>query len=193
MPDKNIFKGIVAVLLLTLFCGCSVTEGVKVQSYLEDRTRVDQQMYGNAGYLLGAPQEGGIERKKTRKIYVVEFTKESEDVSDEDVVVKRIFSKSSSGDVLESSREIMNSKQADSYEEAMFYNDLKVLNFEDDVSAEATTYEMYTIEKGDTLQKISNKFYGCYSKWTVIYAANKNKIKSPDSLVVGMVIKIPLK
>ncbi|HBR14717.1 MAG TPA: hypothetical protein DD723_04120 [Candidatus Omnitrophica bacterium] len=49
----------------------------------------------------------------------------------------------------------------------------------------------YTVEKDDTLQKISKKFYGTYSQWSKIYEANKERIENPDSIQPGIVIVIP--
>ena len=49
----------------------------------------------------------------------------------------------------------------------------------------------YTVEKGDTLQKISDKFYGTTRKWTEIYEANKDALKHPSRIYPGQVITIP--
>ena len=49
----------------------------------------------------------------------------------------------------------------------------------------------YTVQKDDTLQKISKKLFGSYGKWYKIYEANKNKIKNPNLLKPGMVLTIP--
>jgi nucleoid-associated protein YgaU len=46
--------------------------------------------------------------------------------------------------------------------------------------------------KGDTLQKISKKFYGKTNKWNRIYEANKDKLKSPNKIYPGQVIDIPV-
>jgi len=54
------------------------------------------------------------------------------------------------------------------------------------------TYEVDTVEKNDTLQKISKKFYGSYSKWPKIYEVNKTKISDPDNIVAGTVLKVPV-
>ena len=51
--------------------------------------------------------------------------------------------------------------------------------------------DSYTIQKGDTLQKISKKFYGTTKKWYKIYRANYNTIKSPDRIRPGQTIMIP--
>jgi LysM repeat protein len=51
--------------------------------------------------------------------------------------------------------------------------------------------ETYTVEEGDTLMRISAKFYGTNHKWRAIREANKTII-SPDGRVkVGQVIKLP--
>lgn len=49
----------------------------------------------------------------------------------------------------------------------------------------------YVVEKDDTLQKISKKVYGSYSKWTKIYEANRDVIKDPNFLKAGITLKIP--
>jgi nucleoid-associated protein YgaU len=51
--------------------------------------------------------------------------------------------------------------------------------------------QTYTVQKDDTLQKISKKFFGTYSKWYKLYKANKDKIKNPNVLVPGTVLTIP--
>jgi nucleoid-associated protein YgaU len=51
--------------------------------------------------------------------------------------------------------------------------------------------ETYTVEEGDTLMRISAKFYGTNRKWREIREANKTVI-SPDGRVrTGQVIKLP--
>lgn len=49
----------------------------------------------------------------------------------------------------------------------------------------------YTVVKGDCLWNIAKKFYGNGSKYTVIYNANKNKIKNPNLIYPGQVLTIP--
>lgn len=50
----------------------------------------------------------------------------------------------------------------------------------------------YTVEKDDTLQKISQKFYSSYGKWPRIYEANKSVIPNPDRIKPGTVLQIPV-
>ena len=49
----------------------------------------------------------------------------------------------------------------------------------------------HVIAAGDTLSKISKKYYGTPDRWTEILAANRDVLKNENSLVVGHTIKIP--
>jgi LysM repeat protein len=51
--------------------------------------------------------------------------------------------------------------------------------------------QTYTVKKGDCLWNIAKKFYGNGSKYTLIYNANKDKIKNPNLIYVGQVFTIP--
>ncbi|NLE61306.1 MAG: LysM peptidoglycan-binding domain-containing protein [Planctomycetes bacterium] len=57
--------------------------------------------------------------------------------------------------------------------------------------AEPKAPKTYVIQKGDTLQKISDKFYGTTKKFDKIYQANTDVLKDKNSLKVGTKIKIP--
>jgi nucleoid-associated protein YgaU len=49
----------------------------------------------------------------------------------------------------------------------------------------------YVVKEGDTLDKISLKFYGTSQKWPRILEANKDIIDSPKRLRIGTELKIP--
>ena len=49
----------------------------------------------------------------------------------------------------------------------------------------------YTVQKGDTLSKISKQYYGDANKYMKIFEANKDKLKDPDKIQVGQVLIIP--
>lgn len=57
-------------------------------------------------------------------------------------------------------------------------------------SAGTTTY---TVVAGDSLWKISEKFYGDGNQWRRIYEANKDTIKDPDVIHPGQTFAIPAK
>lgn len=51
--------------------------------------------------------------------------------------------------------------------------------------------QTYTVVKGDCLWNIAKKYYGDGSKYTVIYDANRDKIKNPNLIYPGQVLTIP--
>jgi nucleoid-associated protein YgaU len=58
-------------------------------------------------------------------------------------------------------------------------------------STPASGASVYEVEDGDNLSKISKKVYGTTTRWADIYEANRDKLESPDKLVVGMKLAIP--
>lgn len=51
--------------------------------------------------------------------------------------------------------------------------------------------QTYTVVKGDCLWNIAKKFYGNGSKYTVIFNANRDKIKNANLIYPGQVLTIP--
>jgi nucleoid-associated protein YgaU len=51
--------------------------------------------------------------------------------------------------------------------------------------------KVYEVVGGDTLSKISKKFYGDAGKYMKIFEANKDQLKDPDKIKVGQKLKIP--
>ena len=49
----------------------------------------------------------------------------------------------------------------------------------------------YTVQKGDTLSKISKQFYGDANKYKKIFDANKDQLKDPDKIQPGQVTPDP--
>lgn len=52
-------------------------------------------------------------------------------------------------------------------------------------------YIEYTVQFGDTLSEISEKFLGSQTRFREIYEINKDRMQSPDRLRVGKAIRIP--
>ncbi len=59
------------------------------------------------------------------------------------------------------------------------------------VTEKEKEYKYYTIQKNDTLQKVSQKFYDTTKKWKLIFDYNKKVIKKSNNIYPGMRIKIP--
>lgn len=50
----------------------------------------------------------------------------------------------------------------------------------------------YTIQKGDTLSAIAQRFYGKASYWRRIHEANRDAIPDPDRIFPGQTITLPV-
>ncbi|HQP10576.1 MAG TPA: LysM peptidoglycan-binding domain-containing protein [Candidatus Omnitrophota bacterium] len=193
--SKNLFKGIAIVLGALFLYGCAATENVEVRRYIEVKDRLDQDMNeGNAGYIMGTPQpEDRADIRKTRKIYVVEVSKGEQEA--ETVVVENANDVSDETQTLGEDLEYQSEDELDTLDLEDYDDDGAAVETKNVLKAPVATsssaVKEYTIQKDDTLQKISKKFYDSYSKWSKIYEYNKDVIPDPDRIKPGTVIKIP--
>lgn len=58
-------------------------------------------------------------------------------------------------------------------------------------SNETTGPREYTVKPGDTLTRLAKRFYDSIYKWEKIYEANKDQVKNPDYIFIGMKLIIP--
>jgi len=163
--------------LTTIFLFALTIIGCTVRTYTVTKDRVDQNLAGNRGYLSGdAPTVEGEPRSKTRKTSVMEIEfgsfwgkdKEAAAVTEEPQV------------------EYVSEPMEEAYDDEDFLAEEPAI-----VTEEEMTYTSYEIQKDDTLQKISKKFYGTYRKWKKIYEANESVIKDPNRIKPGIIIQIP--
>ncbi len=152
-----------------------VLSGCVVRTYPLTKDRVDQDLTGNRGFIQGqAPAGEEKERKTTRITQVVEielrsplkFEKMPKPKVEETPMVKS--------------------------EEQVEGNKGYIASSISPEIAEPGTIEKYTVQKKDTLQKISQKFYGTSKLWKWIYDANKDVLKGPNKIYPGQVINVPL-
>lgn len=61
----------------------------------------------------------------------------------------------------------------------------------DDPQPDPEPVTVYAVQSGDSLSKISLKFYGKSSLWGVIFEANRDILDSPSRIRPGMQLKIP--
>jgi nucleoid-associated protein YgaU len=61
----------------------------------------------------------------------------------------------------------------------------------DDFSATPPEFDEYTVQFGDTLSEIAERFLGSQTRYRDIYEANRDRMASPDQLKVGKAIRIP--
>ena len=183
MP-KQIVQNLIMWTVMIFLSGCTTSAGVRARSYVDDKPRVDQEMSaGNMGYMDGTPvTEDRSSLRKTRKVYVLEITR---DVPDEEIPPLAVEPYQPPTQNFGPSSQQLPSR------EPIVIPDLGGVDYKGDEPT-ITELEDYVVEKDDTLQKIAKKFYNSYGKWTRIYEANKEAIKNPNQIKPGMTIKIPV-
>lgn len=166
------------VLFVALF-----SSGCVVRSYSVVKDRVDQEISGNQGYISGSAPASAQQPKKftqrATKVYEIElrspvkFERLKEPPKPVEEIKEVPPERYHAGEIPGPEHPASEHPQA--------------------ISPEAPTgqFETYVVQKDDTLQKISTKFYGTTKKWMKIFKANKDKLKSPDRVRPGQEIRIP--
>lgn len=157
---------ILALSVTVLLSGCVV------RTYSVTKDRVDQSISeGNRGYLMGRPSSADeSQRKVTRSTRVVEV-----ELSSPLKLEKRAKTR------------IVKEPKIEAQEESLAWE-----NLGGGMPEENLVFEKYTVQKNDTLQKISQKFYGTTKKWMTIYDLNKETLSAPNKVYPGQVLNIPV-
>jgi nucleoid-associated protein YgaU len=69
--------------------------------------------------------------------------------------------------------------------------DMAQLHHNEPTESVANTAQVYTVQSGDTLSKISQRYYGNSHDYMKIFNANKDKLDDPDKIQVGQELTIP--
>lgn len=67
----------------------------------------------------------------------------------------------------------------------------EVLVEEERDASSAPEYETYTVKKGDSLWNIAKRYLGTGSRYPEIYNLNRDKIRDPNRIQIGQVLKMP--
>jgi len=164
---KKIFIPVILLVAVSF-----ILSGCVVRTYRKTQERVDQNLgEGNRGYLMATTAEiEERDRPMTRTTQIVEVELSSP------IKFDRKKKAPASGEVVV----LEDQFDAESYIE----DDL-------DIAAVAVDFQEYTVTKNDTLQKISEKFYGTTKRWPEIYQANQDILDGPDQIKPGQVLNIP--
>jgi len=181
----------ITVAVVGLVFGVSLLSGCVVRSYKVVKDRVDQDLSaGNRGFLKGDAAEPA-DRKPTRTTRVIEVEFYSPVKVDKEPVAG--FRDSSvdtpTQDQEWGNRGYISGTPVDQGEELSTRKKAK-RSRQTETPAEAGM-QAYVVQKGDTLQKISAKFYGTTKRWKKIYDANADVLKGPDKIYPGQTINIP--
>ncbi len=168
---------------------CFVISGCVVRTYPVVKERVDQDLAeGNRGYLMGKPEIiKEKSRKATRRVQVFEIELHPIRVEPEPPAVEPETGKPEAKDILYAPPAVEETKKE--FQTAI--PKIKPIVVEP-LKSQTVVMKKYTVKKGDTLQKISKKFYGTTKRWKEIYEVNRQLLNSPHSIYPGQVIEIPV-
>jgi len=178
---RVITKVFICMVAVAFIAGCTA------RTYTVRKERVDQTTEGNAGYLGGTPPPGAKDRgdvKTTRKMYVLEVEKgrSQQEQQEADALMRE------AEEIAErAKRPTVTTRRSVSTRPAAPI----VVEMPAPEPEAGPSMTEYTVQKDDTLQKISMKFFNTTKQWMKIYEANKDKLKSPDRIKPGMVLRIP--
>jgi nucleoid-associated protein YgaU len=199
------------VLLFVVAFTCSFSGCVTVRKVV--RERVDQDVQGNQGYLMGssdAYKEPGPSDREYIDIRVEMPTWEevtappvrheadtpkkpakATEYKDTSTGNKGYISANGNADTYSAKPkpETTAVYEYDDYEVDIYDDQGDVYIYEEQVIKPA--YQEYTVKEGETLSHIAKAFYNKASKWTVIYEANSDKIKDPSKVRAGTKLRIP--
>ena len=199
----NVSRSWMMIMLLSGFLvGCSTTRDVSVRTYIQDKARLDQKVEGVLGNWENSPELVDIARKPTRKVYILEFAKDDQRTITEEMIMessptptpqtayeppprrRRVVRK-----VIRKTEPEINIPSFD----GMDWEEESVQTAAITNPAEVFSKEFieHTVQKNDTLQKISKKYYQSYNKWPKIYEANRKVIDDPNNIKPGLVLRIP--
>ena len=145
--------------------------GCVARTYNLTRDRVDQELSstsGNRGYLMGnAPEPKERKTTRTTRVFELELGPMNK---------------------TKTSCPTTTPLAAGNIEEPAMAQEMQTPMQTEETNL---SFEKYTVAKNDTLQKISNKFYGTTKRWMKIYEANKDVLRGPDKLYPGQILNIP--
>lgn len=163
-------KKLLFLVGIIMISGC-----LTARTYTREEPRKDLEIEGNQGCLSGECKQEPRENRlgDTRTISVVEVEFGPREIKKE-ALKEGVARQEAVGEGI--------SFQEIEVDEAVSEEEL--------VSAEEKEIQYYVVQKNDTLQKISRKFYGTTKKWNFLYQSNQDILKSPDKLYPGVEIKI---
>lgn len=188
---RKVLPLIVSAVIVFALTGC-------LRTYTFQQKRADQNLAGNRGVILGqSPLTEEVALRPTQRTVIgvdIELP-----TMDEIKVRRELKRQTAATDKnLNGNKGYMSSKgysdlsDVKTKETRADDENLTTKNISRDTNV-AQAYDTYKVKNGDTLQKIAARadIYGKASKWRVIYEANKDKIKKPDRIYIGQVLRIP--
>ena len=189
MPKHGICCSTLAWMLTFMILGAGgCVKRVNVTPY--EKERVDQTAdQGNRGYVQGhLPPTGKTMAPTTREMYEVKV--------DVPAPAKKPAKKTAalpakSAKTGAAHRIVLPKEEASSAKKTHAESNSGSKNLPKRKSAPGDA--IYVVQKGDTMEKISQKLFGTPRKWKLIFDLNREVVKNPNKLYPGQKIKIPPK
>jgi nucleoid-associated protein YgaU len=198
MIKKSVYLIVAVMFLLSLTAGCLSVRTV-------EKERVDLEVEGNEGYLLGGPKQQAYQPKeKTRKILQVDVDfsefqsygppEETEEIKIEETEI--IIPEREMSEIEEENKGYMQTKPKEvalKEEPESLFKEGYAVSEEEEITETPVSYITYVVKEDESLWKIAAKpeIYGDPTKWQLIYEANKDKIDDPNNIKAGLELKIP--
>ena len=186
-------KGLLRLWMVGL-AGVVLAGCARVSSQVVEKPRVDQELEGNRGYLVGSAPPAGP-RKSTRQMIETNIELPTADEMNPWRTSKKAEATRTSSAAPEPAMPASRQRWQEPPEE---FPQPIVESLEEQPMGPAVRHGMpaaaassYTVKKGDNLEGISKKVYGKSKYWRKIYEANQATLKSPDRLYVGQKLVIP--
>jgi LysM repeat protein len=161
---------------LVLF-GFIFLSGCLTRTYTITTPRVDTEVRGNRGYLSGTPPETSVSPSRLGDVRKTSVLEVELGAHRRKIIPRKTENAATVIEEPAAPVEVSEETAPQASDEIV----------------EEKVYEEYIVEKGDTLQKISQKFYGTTRKWQMLYDENKDVLKGPDKVYPGMKIRVPKK
>jgi nucleoid-associated protein YgaU len=189
------------VIVCCVLLGMFFMSGCVMRTYTTEIDRVDQEISGNRGVIMGTPPAVTETEpvKKTRTVYNMEIElpsgyRTSQEIEDKDLYGNRGYVQ---GSVSPEKEVYLNENGKESVSGAgLGSSKMPQIVYSEPssdagINAGGAQKEYYVVQNGDTLQKISQKLFGTSQKWQSIYDANRRILKSPDRIRSGQKLVIP--
>lgn len=172
--------GVAALVFFMGMSGCA-----RITTQVVEKPRVDQELLGNRGVLKGSAPADSSPRRTTRQMLQTDI----ELPTAEELNPWRKQPKAAAAPA---AAPTPTATPSGNWEPAEEYPDHEIERpGEPEEKEPAVSGESYTVQTGDTLQKISQKFYGTTRKWKRIYNANRGVLRNSDRVYPGQKLVIP--
>ncbi len=200
------------IIVFLLAAGMFIFSGCVIRSMPREVDRVDQEITGNRGFVRGTADEPVAgDRERTRTVYDIEielpykgkdrgearepetnYEPKRRTYEDKQKVTPRQKVMTSGPKAVNKEVPPVRKKYEKEKGSGVIIQEAPSVRRETPKpEPKKTQPKEYVIQKGDTLQKISKRFYGTTKKWSKIFEANKETLKNPDTIKPGQKIMIP--